>query len=57
MKLDVLKNIKAGQWVVVINNEIIVGKSAKEVYAEAKNRFPQSEPFLIKIPEQRDIML
>ncbi len=57
MKLEAIKNIKAGQWVVIIGDEIITGDSAKEVYAEAKHRFPTSEPFIIKIPEQSNVML
>lgn len=40
-----------GQWIAVVGGEIVAGAdSADKVVLEAKRRYPDREPFIIKIP-------
>jgi len=46
------------QWIAVVDNEIIAkGRSAKEVYDEAKRRYPNKTPFIMKVPADEVMLL
>ncbi len=47
-----------GQWIAVVDNEIVAsGETAKEVYEKAKQKYPDSEPFIMKIPKETVMLL
>jgi len=48
---------EAGKWVILIDNEIFIGNTAKEVYAEAKRKYPTKEIFIMKVPENKVMLL
>ncbi len=55
MKTNVDKYI--GEWIAIVNTEIVShGKDLKKVFSETKNKYPNSKPFIAKVPEA-DTML
>ncbi len=47
-----------GKWIAVVDNEIVAsGDNAKEVYDKAKVKYPEREPFIMKIPEESIMLL
>ncbi|HLB68361.1 MAG TPA: DUF5678 domain-containing protein [Thermoplasmata archaeon] len=47
-----------GLWVGVVGDKIVAsGESAKEVYEKAHAAFPGREPFLMKVPRERVLVL
>jgi len=47
-----------GQWIAVVGEEIVAtGESAKEVYEKAKEKYPDREPFIMKIPKETVMLL
>jgi hypothetical protein len=51
------KQLEAGKWVAVIDNDIFIGNTAKEAYDEAKQKYPTKEIFIVKIPENKVMLL
>ena len=49
--------LKAGKWIVVINQEVFSGDTAKEAYENARQKYPKEEPFIAKIPENKVMLL
>ncbi len=47
-----------GEWVAIVDKSIAShGKSAKQVYEEAINRFPNKRPLLTRIHEKSTMVL
>lgn len=47
-----------GEWIAVVGEEIIAsGETAKEVYDKAKEKYPDKEPFIMKIPKETVMLL
>ncbi len=47
-----------GKWIAVINDEIVAeGKDSKQVYNEAKNKYPDSTPFMMLVPTEAVMLL
>lgn len=47
-----------GEWIAVVGDSIIAtGKIAKEVYDEAREKYPDREPFIMKIPKETVMLL
>jgi hypothetical protein len=47
-----------GQWIAVVGEEIVAtGDTAKEVYEKAKEKYPDKEPFIMKIPKETVMLL
>lgn len=47
-----------GQWIAVVDNEIVAsGENAKEVYERTKEKYPNREPFIMKIPKETVMLL
>jgi len=47
-----------GDWIAVVGEEIVAsGSSAKEVYDKAKEKYPNKEPFIMKIPKETVMLL
>ncbi len=51
------RQFEAGKWVVIIDNDIIIGNTAKEAYNLAKRKYPTKEIFIIKVPENKVMLL
>ena len=46
------------EWVAVVDNVVVSsGKSAKEVYSEAKKQYPAKVPFVMKVPVDKVMLL
>ncbi len=49
--MSVSKDLEAGKWIAVVGKDVVAkGLNAKEVYNEAKRKFPDKEPFIMKVP-------
>jgi len=47
-----------GEWVAVVGESIVaVGTTAKEVYDKAIEKYPNKEPFIMKIPKETVMLL
>ena len=47
-----------GEWIAVVGEEIVAtGETAKEVYDKAKAKYPEKEPFIMKIPKETVMLL
>ena len=47
-----------GQWIAIVNDEIVsTGESGKEVFNEAKQKFPRNIPLLLKVPSNTIMLL
>lgn len=47
-----------GEWVAVVGDSITAtGKTAKEVYGKAREKYPDREPFIMKIPKETVMLL
>ncbi len=45
-------------WMAVVGKEVVaVGDSAKEVFVQAKQRYPDKEPFIAKFPRKTAMLL
>ena len=52
------KKLRAGKWiVVVVNKEVFTSNYAKEVFDEAKSKYPNAELFIIKVPDTNIILV
>lgn len=55
--MSISERLKAGQWIAVVDKDIITGSNAKEVFNKIKRRYPKNEPFIMKIPENANMLL
>jgi len=56
MMLDIGQHV--GRWIAVVGCEIVsVGDSGKEVFLEAKKKYPDKEPFVMKVPRDEIMLL
>lgn len=47
-----------GKWVALVDNEIVsTGDSGKEVFMEARKKYPDREPFIMKVPRNEVMLL
>lgn len=47
-----------GEWVAVVGEDIVAtGETAKVVYDKAKEKYPDKEPFIMKIPKETVMLL
>lgn len=51
------EKLEAGKWIAVVKKNIIKGDNAKEVFNEAKRKYPNREPFIMKIPDNAIMLL
>tara|TARA_Y100000034_G_C6595291_1_gene258764 strand:- start:236 stop:442 length:207 start_codon:yes stop_codon:yes gene_type:complete len=51
--LDENLNDYLGEWVAICKGEIVAhGGNVKQVYSEAKSKYPHEDPLLAKVPEK-----
>ncbi len=47
-----------GKWIALVGKEIVAsGDSGKAVFEEARHRYPNKEPFIMKIPADTVMLL
>jgi hypothetical protein len=47
-----------GKWIVIVDNKIVsTGTVGKKVFAEAKQKYPDSKPLLMKVPSETVMLL
>jgi len=47
-----------GKWVAIVGNDLVAtGSSGKEVFKLAKEKYPTREPFVMKVPADRVMLL
>jgi predicted LPLAT superfamily acyltransferase len=56
--MSVSKDLEAGKWIAVVGNEIVAkGTNAKEVFEQAKQKYPNKEPFIMKVPSDAIMLM
>jgi hypothetical protein len=55
--MSISDKLEAGKWIVVVDKDIIKGNSAKEVVAQAKVKYPKRELFIMKVPNNSNMLL
>lgn len=55
--MSISETLKAGKWIAVVQKDIIEGNSAKEVFKQAKAKYPKKEPFIMKVPDNAVMLL
>ena len=47
-----------GKWVGIVDNTVVSsGKSGKDVFAKVKEKYPESTPLLLKVPDNTVMLL
>lgn len=55
-----LSNIETfvGKWIAIVGKDLVAsGSSGKEVFKIAKEKYPNREPFVMKVPADRVMLL
>lgn len=55
--MSISEKLSAGKWIAVVQKDIMEGNSAKEVVAKAKAKYPKKEPFVMKVPNNANMLL
>lgn len=47
-----------GKWIAIVGDEVVsTGSDAKNVFDEAKKKYPQKEPLILKVPKDAVMLL
>lgn len=55
--MSMSEKLTAGKWIVVVQKDIIEGNSAKQVVEQARAKYPNKELFVMKIPNNSNMLL
>ena len=56
--MSISKTLEAGKWIAVVGTDIVAkGDKGKEVFDEAKRKYPNKEPFIMKVPADAVMLL
>jgi len=55
--MSISETLESGKWIAVIDRDIIKGETAKEVFMAAKSKYPEKEPFIMKVPDNSVMLL
>jgi len=55
--MSISETLESGKWIAVVEKDIISGNSAKEVFEKIRERYPNREPFIMKVPENSNMLL
>ena len=55
--MRISETLESGKWIAVVDRDVITGDNAKEVFEKAKARYPDKEPFIMKVPENATMLL
>jgi hypothetical protein len=47
-----------GQWIAIVGDKVVAkGSDAKSVFRQAKEKYPKKEPLILKVPQDRVMLL
>ncbi|MDI6884552.1 MAG: DUF5678 domain-containing protein [Hadesarchaea archaeon] len=55
--MAISEKLEAGKWIAAVGKAIITGDTAKEVFEKIKQLHPKDEPFIMKVPENANMLL
>jgi len=55
--MTISEKLESGKWIAVVKNDVITGSSAREVFEKARSKYPDKEPFIMKVPENSNMLL
>jgi len=55
--MSISEKLESGKWIAVVEKDIVSGNSAKEVFEKARKKHPDREPFIMKVPENSNMLL
>jgi hypothetical protein len=55
--MSISEKLSANKWIAVVDKEIIEGNSAKEVVERAKAKYPKKELYIMKVPDNANMLL
>ena len=55
--MSISETLESGKWIAVIDRDIFKGDTAKEVFTEARTKYPKKEPFIMKVPDNAVMLL
>lgn len=56
--MTVSKELEPGKWIAIVGKDIVAkGADASEVYSIAKSKYPKSEPFIMKVPTESEMLM
>lgn len=51
------EDLTPGTWVAVVGEDVIEGENSKEVYDKVTKKYPNTEPFVMKVPDNANMLL
>ncbi len=55
--MSISSKLNAGKWIAVIQKDVIEGDSAKQVIEQARAKYPKKEPYVMKVPNNANMLL
>lgn len=55
--MSISEKLEAGKWIAVVDKDIMIGNGAREVFEKAKSKYPSKEPFIMKVPDNANMLL
>ena len=55
--MSISEKLESGKWIAVVEKDIISGNNAKEVFEKAREKYPKREPFIMKVPDNANMLL
>lgn len=56
--MTISKGLESGKWIALVGKEMVAkGDDAKAVYDEAKSKYPDREPFIMKVPAESVMLM
>lgn len=56
--MSISETLEPGKWIAVVDNEIVVkSDNAKDVFDKVKEKYPDREPFIMKVPTNAVMLL
>jgi hypothetical protein len=47
-----------GKWIAIVGDKVVAsGKDGKVVFEEVKKKYPEKEPLILKVPEDKVMLL
>ena len=51
------EELEPGKWIAVVDEDMVIGETAKEVFDKIKERHPKNEPLIMKVPDNANMLL
>lgn len=53
--IDISKHI--GKWIAVVDKHVVTGESGREAFDKAKEKYPDRDPLVMKVPTETVMLL